>query len=686
MNNNKYISILNKIFFKPLIMETLFPLLLNRPCILYNLISKDDILKKKLNKVFSNVKKKSNKLGEEFSNNLERYSLLRNINDNLQKWLDAVNNKPLTYNFLKRELDFSFLNYLYSKLNIYNYNIINGFFDNKKVLKGIIIDFYSLLKRANVILDNFNKNNKDNIDIEYLQFINNANENSKDKNKIAQKIKLILIIDENKLKKIKNKIIKYPHINEIELIFNDDIISAENLLIFFNSYLSDIEHPENINKIIFHNKLQSDFGKINKSIYQSLISYFFDNIYSEKNVNIKYQIQLLKNLKEINVENILFLYIYERMKLYYYFNDLFLPSSPNKNLYYIHDKIIVFNNKIKEMKIEEIISSIEYQLNNNKEIEYLMFVNHKKIMKENSKINKINISNFPNLKEFIYISKENDNLNEIFDFKSLNKGKYSQNIYKGYNKDNILILYRKGEEHIQSFDLIDLFKYNKHLTQIKLINEKIQINYDEERTKLEIIHIGHIKSEISSIINFNFLNLNHFSKFIYNQDSLKELTINGFDINLIDIINNNINTLNLNYEKNLYLLKYSIKSENFDNILEIYFPKLTSLNIGGECKNVFYTLNSILTQQIKKIGILTKKKSTKYFSRVFKKINNYKISENIEFLDDINDIYEDNKNIKDNFEDEEYEEYGEYEENYEYEDLEDIKVYQKNKKSHPKKK
>jgi hypothetical protein len=184
------------------------------------------------------------------------------------------------------------------------------------------------------------------------------------------------------------------------------------------------------------------------------------------------------------------------MKLYYYFNDLFLPSSPNKNLYYIHDKILVFNNKIKEMKIEEIISSIEYQLNNNKEIEYLMFVNHKKIMKENSKINKKNIPKFPNLKEFIYISKENDNLNEIFDFKSLNKGKYSQNIYKGYNKDNILILYRKGEEHIQSFDLIDLFKYNKYLTQIKLINEKIQINYDEERTKLEIIHIGHIKSEI----------------------------------------------------------------------------------------------------------------------------------------------------------------------------------------------
>ena len=93
MYSNKYTSILNKIFFKPLIMETIFPLLLNRPYILYNLISKDDILKKKLNKIFSNVKKKSNKLGKEFSNNLERYSLLKDMNDNLQKWLDAVKNK-----------------------------------------------------------------------------------------------------------------------------------------------------------------------------------------------------------------------------------------------------------------------------------------------------------------------------------------------------------------------------------------------------------------------------------------------------------------------------------------------------------------------------------------------------------------------------------------------------------------
>ena len=86
---------------------------------------------------------------------------------------------------------------------------------------------------------------------------------------------------------------------------------------------------------------------------------------------------------------------------------------------------------------------------------------------------------------------------------------------------------------------------------------------------------------------------------------------------------------------------------------------------------------------------MTKKKTTKYISKVFKKINNYKINKNIEFFDDINDISEDNKTIKDNFEEEgneEYEEYEEdYEENYEYKYLEDIKVNKKKMKSHPKK-
>ena len=75
------------------------------------------------------------------------------------------------------------------------------------------------------------------------------------------------------------------------------------------------------------------------------------------------------------------------------------------------------------------------------------------------------------------------------------------NIYKGYDNNGNLILYRKGITNIQSFDLIDLFKYNKILTKIKMIKENIEINYNEERTKLEILNISPNKTELDDIIN-----------------------------------------------------------------------------------------------------------------------------------------------------------------------------------------
>jgi hypothetical protein len=113
-------------------------------------------------------------VGDEFTTNLEYYSLIRIMNENLQKWLDELNNKPITYKFLK-QMNFSFLNYLYTKLNFYNYSIINGLFENKVALKSLVFEFYSSLKNATVTMGNFNINENDNIDFEYLQFINDSN-------------------------------------------------------------------------------------------------------------------------------------------------------------------------------------------------------------------------------------------------------------------------------------------------------------------------------------------------------------------------------------------------------------------------------------------------------------------------------------------------------------------------------
>ena len=326
---------------------------------------------------------------------------------------------------------------------------------------------------------------------------------------------------------------------------------------------------------------------------------------------------------------------------------------------------------------------IEYYLNNNKNnIEYLMIINHNKLIKDEKENNNNNI-NISNMKEFVYIGEVpdiDDNVNIIINILNLSN-KNKNNKYKGYDKNNKLLFYREGETQIQSFDLIDLFKYNKKIIHINLINENIIINYNEERTKLEIINNELNKSEIQKIIKKNnYLELRHFSQFIYNQKSLKELTIIKFDINLNDIINNNITTLNMNYLDDNSILKYIIKND--ENLkLNAFFPNLANLNIGGNYDNIVNLLNKSLIDTLRKIKIITKKSKAKNISKLFKKLDLYKIETIINNLVEIkNDNVQKKNNINylndDKEEDEEenenneyYEEEEEYEEYEEYEDI-----------------
>ena len=71
-------------------------------------------------------------------------------------------------------------------------------------------------------------------------------------------------------------------------------------MIYFNNYLSNKLHLENINSIIFHNIISED-KTTNLELYQSLLSYLFDNYYEEKNENIKYQTKMLTNIQKINI-------------------------------------------------------------------------------------------------------------------------------------------------------------------------------------------------------------------------------------------------------------------------------------------------------------------------------------------------------------------------------------------------
>ena len=148
MKIKRTISKLNKIKNKAIIMERIYPYILKRGCILPYLISEDLFLKQKLNNIFSKVNKKNNKLGEEFCMNLEKYSVIRIFIDQLDKSLNEITSKNISYNFIKSKLNYSYINYLYNSLKDYKNKNYFFFHIDTFYLKGIITDYYISLDKA----------------------------------------------------------------------------------------------------------------------------------------------------------------------------------------------------------------------------------------------------------------------------------------------------------------------------------------------------------------------------------------------------------------------------------------------------------------------------------------------------------------------------------------------------------
>ena len=247
-------SILNDINSKPLIIEKIFPYSLSRPNILLTLISKDRNLVNKLNGVFSKVSKYNSGLDKEFMDNLNKYSKLREMTNKLQEIYNKINfNNSIKYSTLKSTYNFSFINYLFKEakksLN-YNLDIID-----ENIIKGLIFDYLSTLD--NIILT-FLPQRQLYLDGYYIMDIANQNKKSKEKNKINQKIKLLLLFDENYFFNNIYYKIKIPNIEEIEIIFDEQFkelyFKHNHLLhIYLNNYLSNLEHLDRITKINFHN-------------------------------------------------------------------------------------------------------------------------------------------------------------------------------------------------------------------------------------------------------------------------------------------------------------------------------------------------------------------------------------------------------------------------------------------------
>ena len=657
----KSINILNKINNKPLIIEKLFSYTLNRPYILCHLISNDNHLKNKLNNLFTDVSKTKNNLDKEFCQNLITYSKIKDIINIIEEFLKKIDIKPFTYTYIKNNLEYSYMNFLYTSL-IKSKKIKKiKKLVNEELIRKIFLEYYSELKNAILIFlpSPYMEN-------EYIKLIEDMNKFSKEQNKMNQKIKLLLIFDENcfynseKINLLSNSIV-----HEIEIIFGNKFIHFDNLLEKINIYLSKIKNLEKIHKISFQNLNYdnylniSDSNKdINDEIHQSILGFLADEFYS-KNVENYTNFNLIrKSVKEIALKDIDFLYIYEKFKLFYSMNDIFSCLNDKKSdlglniniQFYINDKMLIIINREKN-KISDMLTFIENIMKKYPNILYFFLVNHSELINEKVE-NKIQI-NLQNIKEFEFITNESMNSLELINNIVLPEKEKDINIYEGYDNNGNLILYRKGITYIQSFDLIDLFKYNKALTKINMIKENIEINYNEERTKLEILNISPYKTELDDIIN-DKIKIRHFEQFIYNQNSLKELTIKYFDYQFKYLENKNINVLTINYDKDMSILKYKkIKDDKIEPQKELIklFPSLTKLNIGGNCQWLLdMTLNDI-PPNLKTINIITDKHNKK-LSKLKQKLNKKGKEMIIEYI---------NNNDEKNNEEEEEEE-AEYDE------------------------
>ena len=579
---NPYMSLLRQINSKPVIMEKIFAYSLSRPNILLVLISRDKELVKKLNSIFNKVSKTSSGLDKEFINNLLKYSKIRELNNFIEKTYKKIQTQNITYNSLKDKYKFSFINYLFDKIKKllkYNFEMID-----EDMIKGLIYGFYSTLDNA--VLTFLPQKNQY-LDGNYISITARQIMHSDEKYKNRQRIKLMILFDENYFFNNIYYTIKFKNIEEIEIIFKpqfEELYTKNNHLlhIYLNNYLSKIDHLDCISKINFHNILCEN------ELYQSILGYLFDNYFSEKNEDILQQLRLMTNLKSINIE-MTFLYIYEKIKLYYYIYEIF-PSlnifTSNKKFisevsfsYNLNNKILIINNNNVPLNSQKLLNFIDFMMNNN-DIEFIFIINHNKLIieeekKEDEKENKtINISK---LREFTFINEKNDDIKNLMNKFTFNKDE-NYRVYEGYDKDKNLIYYRVGETQIQSFDLIDLFKFNKNIENIDFIKEEIIAKFNNDKDNLEIIYNGKKKNDLITD-KINFFAIKNFSKFIKYQNNLTELTINRFDVDLNDIVNDNIKTLNINYEKNLTTLEY-FSSDTNEKINS--FKNLVNINIGSK--------------------------------------------------------------------------------------------------------
>ena len=465
IKNENYISIINKIKHKPIIIEFIFSYLRNNPLQIFELIEIDKNLKNNINSFFISTKK-SNDLSKTLNDNIyaiQIFKIYQEIlfGDNIcytnifAEYIMENNSFPSFIDFqtkyiIKKICEKDKAKNIYNDMLIYNLNNIQN-----QLIKNVKNIQLAYLPRIN------NKTKKEYYDGIYIEeniIIN--------KNVLGQKIDVLFcIIDDNEY---------YKYVQSIK----------DNIIIN-NIYFIFVKGNKNIN------------------IYDAMANYLDKiNVY---------------NIKELHLGKGFF---QEEKEIC--FKHLFYYNIPMMNL--LNEDIFIYKKNFSLSKNIIIKANVDFEIFKGNKCKLLLGLS---LLFDNININidgaKVIDSRFPNqIEENSKLSQEKYIVIKIYDFSFLENEKLKE--YFNDNKNISFIMLYISEKAIKNLSIKNKDNINKNIDflikkkDFIIYSEKsIQLlgEYNEATTKIEAInHNGLFLLEVNKNINDN-QNLNNFNEYLF---------------------------------------------------------------------------------------------------------------------------------------------------------------------------
>jgi len=590
-NINHYLTILNKVIHKPLLIENIFTFIRNRPFIFSELIENDKIIKDKLNLIFSSTKK-ANTLNEICNKNI---------------------NILLFYKIFKERL--------FNEINYINFDYFEDYTEKHSNCNPSFIKFYS-----NYIFQQITEENEQNKKKLTLPSCYETND-------------ILYQLYQKKFPKI--NLVYLPKKNKINQ-FIDDIYDD-------GLYIEDVINNPNYNQeinilfcIIDDNEFYNRINPINDNIVINKLYFIYIKSNKNKDLNIYHSIKsYLKKINHNNVREIIFgkgffkeeattithnQYAYYKIPIIDFLLEEVFLNKKSLSLLSLEKITLNFKNEYCKIKLHD--NTIDYR-DHADNLKLLLGLSL--LFKNDSNVNKtINFDEVKIIDSKYYLNnicekdlnkqkKENTMIIKIHNFSFLTNKNFMNYIYEYLDKNtNIISIILYISEEIIKYGNIDDFKIASETFYLPLKDQnflfyselpikvttdnyygrtKIESNkglllsekLEKQKTFIEKLHTSFFLFKKYKFIIMDYENIYKESYiFIYNKKYViiysKQNNLNEIGINLIKYCIQNLNSKIIdihfltNNKKNFYYFEFDFN----ENIKQIYLINIRLKYIIGD--------------------------------------------------------------------------------------------------------